>query len=467
MRKLFDIGARIVFGVLIFAVLAAAILTRPPKSPNDFDQAYYLTIAYDLDHHGVFSNGLLDDVNSTVAVPPPGMFFGPLYPWLIAGVTKIDARFATSVDCAVEANHGARPDTECEIYVQPMHLIHALLLALGVLAVARAAEVMFARRMVFWLAGVLATGALLAEADVFSFLMTESMTFSLYSLTMLATVMGWTTSKRRYFVMAGLGLGLLCLVRFSFLVPALVTPALIVLNARFVARPPEGWAATSVLAFAVAFVVVLLPWATRCAISIGKFALTEEYGSSALIERFAFDRMTAREFLLAFPYCIPEIGPRVVEHGFGADAMARFQYDLPDSFYLIGSRQRWALITAHKRLDPIIGELFRTEMKDNWWRYILVSLPLAWCGMWVGEWLSLLLVPLFAATCVAAFRQSKPVFLLYAAPALLMLGLHAALASHYTRYNLILIGPFSAGAAWLMASVGASARSRWRIPLPV
>jgi hypothetical protein len=181
MRKLFDIGARIVFGVLIFAVLAAAILTRPPKSPNDFDQAYYLTIAYDLDHHGVFSNGLLDDVNSTVAVPPPGMFFGPLYPWLIAGVTKIDARFATSVDCAVEANHGARPDTECEIYVQPMHLIHALLLALGVLAVARAAEVMFARRMVFWLAGALATGALLAEADVFSFLMTESMTFSLYS----------------------------------------------------------------------------------------------------------------------------------------------------------------------------------------------------------------------------------------------------------------------------------------------
>jgi hypothetical protein len=323
---------------------------------------------------------------------------------------------------------------------------------------------MFARRMVFWLAGVLATGALLAEADVFSFLMTESLTFSLYSLTMLAMVMGWTTAKRRYVVLAGLGLGLLCLVRFSFLVPALVMPVLIVLNARFVARAPRRLAATSALAFAVAFVLVLLPWATRNAISVGKFALTEEYGSSALIERLAFDRMTAREFLLAFPYCIPEVGPRVVDRVFGADAMARFQYDLPDSFYMIGSSQRWALIAEHKRLDPIIGEVFRTEMKDNWWRYILVSVPLAWCGMWAGGWLGLLLVPMFAATCVAAVRRSKPMFLLYAAPAVLMLGLHAALASHYTRYNLILIGPFSAGAAWLLVSIGAGARARWRAP---
>lgn len=466
MDRLFGIGARIVFGLLVFAVLAAAILTRPPKGLSDFDQAYYLAVAYDLNHHGVFSNGVIDDVDSTVAVPPPGMFFGPLYPWLIVGVTKIDSRFAKTVDCGVEAHHGKRSATDCEIFVRPMHIIHALLLTLGVLAIARAAKQLFAGAIVFWFAGVLATGALLAEADQFSFLMTESATFSLYSLAMLAMVMGWTTSKCRYFVLAGLALGLLCLVRFSFLVTAFIMPALIFLNARFVAHPRRRSAAISVLTFSVSFLVVTLPWAARNAISVGKFAFTEEYGSVTLVERFAFDRMTAREFFLAFPYCIPEIGPSVVRNAFGANAMGRFQYDLPGSFYYIGSGQRWALVAAHKKLDPIIGELFRTEMKQNWWRYILVSAPLAWCGMWVGGWLSLLLVPLFAATCVAAFRQSKPVFLLYAAPSLVMLVLHAAIANHYTRYNLILIGPFSAGAAWLMASIAASVHSRWRVPAP-
>src|SRR4029450_13617935 len=42
----------------------------------------------------------------------------------------------------------------------------------------------------------------------------------------------------------------------------------------------------------------------RNAISVGKFGLTEEYGAAALIERFAYDDMTAREFWLASPYCV-------------------------------------------------------------------------------------------------------------------------------------------------------------------
>ena len=102
--RLFDCGARIVFGLLVFAVLATAILTRPAKWLSDFDQSFYLTIAYDLNHHGVFSNGVFDEVNSTVAMPPPGIFFGPIYPWIIVAATKVDQRFAKAVDCSVRGH---------------------------------------------------------------------------------------------------------------------------------------------------------------------------------------------------------------------------------------------------------------------------------------------------------------------------------------------------------------------------
>jgi hypothetical protein len=40
-----------------------------------------------------------------------------------------------------------------------------------------------------------------------------------------------------------------------------------------------------------------------------------------------------------------------------------------------------------------------------------------------------------------------------AVPAVMMLGLHAAVANPYTRYNLILIGPFSVGAAWIISAL--------------
>jgi hypothetical protein len=131
--------------------------------------------------------------------------------------------------------------------------------------------------------------------------------------------------------------------------------------------------------------------------------------------------------------------------------MARFVYSTPGSFFEAGRLHRERLLQAHGRLDPLIKDLIRDEMRQRGWRYLLTGLPLAWCGMWVGGLLGLALVPLFAWACVAAIRRSKPLFLLYAAPAVTMLGLHAAVANHSTRYNLILIGPFAAGAAWVIA----------------
>jgi len=108
----------------------------------------------------------------------------------------------------------------------------------------------------------------------------------------------------------------------------------------------------------------------------------------------------------------------------------------------------------------LIKDLIRDELRERGWRYLAVSVPLGWCGLWVGGLLGLALAPLFAAACIMAVRRSKPLFLLYAAPPLVMLALHAAVANHYTRYNLILIGPFCAGAAWVIAEAAAALRRR-------
>jgi hypothetical protein len=459
MRGPLRIGGRLVFALAIFALLATAILTRPSKTLTQFDQPLYFTVASDILHHGVFSNGWFGDRERTNARPAPGMFFGPLYPWMIVAVAKADPRFASAVDCGADMYRGKWPYLSCEIYIWPMLVIHALLLTAGALAIAQAAKLLLGNEPSFYVTGVLVTGTLTAEADQFSFVMTEATTFSLYNLSMLAMVLGWTMLKRPYFVLAGLGFGVLCLARFSFLVAVLIMPLLIAINSRFIVRPQRGWGTTSMLAFTMAFLAVVLPWVARNAISVRKFGLTEEYGSLTLVERFAYDQMTAREFALAFPYCLPVIGSDIVSYAFGPPAMARFNYENDGSFYDIGSSHRVRLVAEYKRVDPIIGWLTVEEMKENWWRYILVSIPLAWCGMWVGGWLGFALVPFFAGTCFAAWRLSRPRLLLYAAPAVVMLGLHAALASFYTRYNFALIGPFSVSAAWVIASVGVRVRN--------
>ncbi len=375
-QPLLACGARIIFALLVFAVLATAILLRPAKWLSDFDQSFYLTIAYDLDHHGVFSNGMFDDVNSTRAAPPPGKFFGPVYPWLILAATKIDARFAKAVDCGVEANHQRRERAECELYARPMHIMHAALLALGVVAIALAAEIIFASGAVFWLAGILATLALLPDADLFAFVMTESVTFSLYSVAALALVLALQVPRVPRVILAGCLFGLLCLTRPSFAVLAPVVVGLFAVNGFWLSRAPWRTVGGHVLVFALAWVAIVGPWLARNAVSVGTWGLTEEYGSAALIERFAYDDMTTREFALAFPYCLPAIGEPVIDRAFGKEAMERFVYYTPKSFFHVGRAHRDKLVEAHGRLDPLIKDVIRDELRERGWRYLAVSVPL-------------------------------------------------------------------------------------------
>ena len=183
MHSLRNIGGRIAFGILIFAALAAAILARPEKWLSDFDQAFYLSIAYDLNHHGVFSNGVFDDTDSTKERPAARIVLRAA----LSGADRRGHLDRPAVPPGGGLRHrgsftSAQDGRECEAYARSMLLVHALLLALGVLAIARAAETIFDNRGLFWLTGMLATGALIPDADLFSFVMTESLTFCLYSV---------------------------------------------------------------------------------------------------------------------------------------------------------------------------------------------------------------------------------------------------------------------------------------------
>jgi hypothetical protein len=443
---------KLLFGCFAFAVLSFTILSRPAWKLLDFDQGFYVTIAYDLDRHGVFSNGPFAKVDSTVARPPPGMFFGPLYPTLVLAAMKLDPRFAAAVRCAVEADRAHRDQASCEAYALPMRLLNAFLLALGLIAVAGAAEIIVGRKSAFLVAGLSALAAAAVESNIFSYLMTESAIFAIYSVFSLQMLLAWKTGQRRYFIFAGALLGLLCLTKPSFVI---LFPVIVVLSLlwgyRFskAAQPHTG---ARLLGFSLAFAIVLGAWAGRSAILVGKFGLTEEYGAAALIERFAYDDMTLREALQAFPYCLPGVGDLAFDRVYGTDSMHRFVYHTPGSFFYAGRGQRETLIQQHERLDPIIGGIALDEMRARWWRYLLTTLPLAWCGMWAGWLISLILIPVFVIACVRAFTTGQPLLLLYAAPAFTMLALHAAVGNHYTRYNLILIGPYAAGLALLVAA---------------
>src|ERR1700752_5329382 len=164
--------------LIAFIVLGLSILIRPDWKLRDFDQISYVTIAYDLDRYGVFSDGIFDPVDSSVQPAQPGMFFGPVFPAMVLPVMKLDHRFAEAVRCSVESNRGHRDESVCEAYETPIRILNALLLAVGVAAVGFASELIFGQtRWIFVVTGLFATAALTSETDIFSFVMTECAIF--------------------------------------------------------------------------------------------------------------------------------------------------------------------------------------------------------------------------------------------------------------------------------------------------
>jgi 4-amino-4-deoxy-L-arabinose transferase-like glycosyltransferase len=281
---------------------------------------------------------------------------------------------------------------------------------------------------------------------------------------MLATVLAWRSGRTAHFILSGVLLGLLCLTKPSYLVLFPLVAIVSFAYLRWLAQPRRSHALRCALAFSLAFGCVVGAWVARNAVSVGKPGFTEEYGAAVLIERFAYNDMTAREFFQAFPYCTPGLGDLVFDIVYGTDSMHRFTYHTQGSFFHLGRDRRDALVAQYGRLDPLIGGIMRDELRAGWWRHLLVSIPLAWCGLWAGWLASLVLVPLFVWACVRAVRMRQPLLLLYAVPAVAMLGLDALIGNHYTRYNLILMGPYAVGAASIMASWLPERPWRWRSP---
>src|SRR5436853_7551836 len=118
----------------------------------------------------------------------------------------------------------------------------------------------------------------MAESAIFAY-------YSFFAWTPLKAVIAPVAVK---FAIAGAVLGLLCLTKPSFAALFPITIAIVVFFGFMIAKLPRNLIGAHSLMFAVAFACVIGPWMARNYVSIGKFSLTNEYASAALVERFAY-----------------------------------------------------------------------------------------------------------------------------------------------------------------------------------
>ncbi len=427
-------------GAAVFLIcLAGAWLSLRGVRPyplTDFDQIFYISIAWQWLEFGVFGNGIFGGDPGSLLPPPPGMFLGPLYPAIVAAGMWLDAPFREAAACVVAGLGSAEP-ANCARISGPMRLFHAAFLAAGLSFLFLASQRLTGRLWAALLSVLMAVPALLVYRRLFGYVMTESLGFMLFGGVAWGVVMVMQRGRVGMALGCGLLLGLLVLVRPSHII---LVPCLMVL---FAATGLRAGVRRAILpaCLLLGYLAVTLPWAARNAVQVGHFGLSQGYGAAVLMERVTYNRMTGREWALGWIYDLPDFGDALARRLAGDAAIARLDWARAGSLYDQGTQRRAEAFGDYRGMLPSTGEMLREMAADPLW-HGMVTLSFIWRGFWVGQyWMFGVLLALPLAMGAMRRSISPGAVLAYAALPILMLVAHAGASINQVRYNLALIYP--------------------------
>ena len=442
---------------LLFVLLVAAAITgyqmfSQPLSTPVADAVGYLANAVNLDVHGVFS---YTRVGPSDDPPPPDMFFGPLYPGFLAAIAKLSPDFAEYAACVV----GTLGEPEAVEALCPHRFGVAIIAQFGLavlssLLVYVGASFVCGTRRHAWIAMLLAlvTGEYAYYATRY---LTEVLVFPLFTLFSIQLVYGWRKPDASVWAAAGATLGLLVLVRPSFLYLGYFT--LFCLVVAFARRRPEPAlvGAGRIAAGVLGLVVVVSPWVARNWLVHDVAAITDGYASFILVQRVAYNAMTYHEWLVSWIFWFPDFGAELAAHLFEPESYLRLTFNHPDSFYLVGnSTLRAATLEAAGGPANHLDYLLREYVLGDLGKHVLVTLPLAVRGIWISSYEGAIMLLLFLSALVHCMKTRHYELVILAVPAWFMLGFHAFVSVNVTRYNLIMIPGLAIGSAIALLGLG-------------
>ncbi len=420
-------------------IVGFQVFSKPAVTPRS-DEFIYLSITSDLISQKTFSDGPFSkDPEKTT----PGRFFAPLYPNFLSLIAGLDENASKIIQC-----YGKRDKQKsCEGSFFTVVFVQTLLAAVSLWFIFAVAHLLSGYFLVAWMAMIIAVAT--GEFGYYArhYLSENAAFFSFYGL-LFCLVCAYLKDKSSYFLVAGLFAGLAVLSRpsyaylFYILIPFLLVLLIAIKHISF------KRAAGLVGAFALGGFVLLAPWMFRNFVQFGDVALTQGYGQFILFQRLAYNLMSWPEWGVFFIQGLPDFGDNLSKALFSQNLWERLTYKMEgvETFYNIGNSSVWqaGLLPDNVRDDQQVAYLIKTYILGDFFKHVMVSIPLSLRGMWAGKYLALLAVVLVWP--VGEMMRRKELltpFLLLALPPLFMVGLHGFVSVNVIRYNVPMIAVYA------------------------
>lgn len=445
---------------VVLAIVFAQLRFEDREVPTS-DSLAYLSVALDIHDKGIFTDGIFAGHAIHTGPHGEGMFFAPLYPYFLSRIMAMDTGFYETASCLVAARNQDTPN--CPLHLDTVVLWQGLIAGIGLFLVWMSGAALTNNRMsVAW--GALALAAMAqCYAYYAGLILTENLTFPFFTAFCLFLAVGVSRRHLGMVFMAGLTLGAATLARpvFPYLAYVLFAAGILWF---FIREGSRRWLMLC-LCLIAGFAAAVSPWVWRNGMATGHYQISGGYAPFILIQRVAYNRMTLREFGASFVYGLPDFGDRLAEKLFPREDFRRFDYQEPDGFYLAGNTTlRDDLTQKAGGWDHLLSYLLRHEILAHPVKHTLVTLSLAWRGMWVSKYWGLITIPIFVIMSIIWWRRRAYSFLIFSFPAWFMLGFHAFTSVNVVRYNLLLVPCLSIAAAWGIGIMVTMVYNRFRNP---
>jgi hypothetical protein len=401
-------------------------LGQRPWSPVA-DEVEFLSTGWNILHRGVFSMS-----RPEIVPPTPTAYREPMFPLFLAGMTAL----VPSLRDAPPTCFFHDPEPDCKPLYGALRTANSLFITGSALLVFALARGLGATPV-----QALTTFALLAfnfeAAKWRSQILSDYMAMTLVALVCL----GALALARRPTVLraaaTGLAIAALVLTKAIFLYALPLAAAAAVIG---LARK-RGRHAFAALAFFLAAGIPTAAWMVRTDAAVGSPAITTGRAGIALQARLIYDEATPQELAAMFVWYVRASGNGWARALFPESATARLTIDNPEGFAIRGHElfpERVAAlaktgVSTEAAERQVERELLRGLAANLPW-HLLVSLPLAYRGLFLDEFLVLTLPALCVFAWGAARRRDGTILAVLALP-IFAIAIHSFITINITRYQ--------------------------------
>jgi hypothetical protein len=433
------LNSKHIIGIVILTFFAGIfyISDRTPYA----DEYVYLGHA-----NSIYKNQVFGVIDVNTGESTTDARFAPLYPAFVAGIMFIDTKLADSVQCYLLRIAEQKPDCSNNLYtVKVVQLIiFSLLLAYcWYLLLQITASKIFSYACIVM---IIISGAPYYYADHF---LTESLYLGpafIFLLTLSLTVL---KKSIKYAVISACSLGVVSLIRptylYLFYFIILLSPILYFYKDKYLYSFSDYL--RIVFTFIISFYVVVGPWIVRNQMYFDRFSITTGYGDKPLSTRVAHNEMTNTEYLAGWIYWLPDFGDSLARKLFGNENTDRLSFTSPDSFYPVGRQkvnQEISEAMSTGKYQSRMEAIFKIYIFSDLLNHAKVTMLMAWRGFFVEKYFGFIGLFVMIWAFVFGFKdRQKDFFCIILIPTIILLFFQAAISVSITRYNLILIVPFS------------------------